>query len=337
MLFRSAAIGGAGALQLPLRGRQPAVLGGLQRQPGEARKSARCGGDMIDARQGALGIAASRRIAGEQRAFGQRQRSQADGGGMAIRQIEPGQMIQPARHRIAAFTGRFAQQRQHRQRLRRQGAVSIAAAGGEATIGALLGAERDYPGIPKFPIRDCRTSPLCGKHSSYEMQLDSLLSGKLEKTKLMKIAGESKGRRLMAINDVFVHNANPVSAIRYKVLINGERYHDEIVGDGVGVATIHGSTSYYRSITHSIFRVGIGLAFSNSTEVTNHLVLPEESVIEITITRGPAVMVADNSPDTVRLAKGDSVRIYKTDSIAEIYGLDFFMCPECRKLRHPSE
>ena len=34
--------------------------------------------------------------------------------------------------------------------------------------GALLGAEREFPGIPKFPIRDIRTAPLCPEHSSYE-------------------------------------------------------------------------------------------------------------------------------------------------------------------------
>ncbi len=203
--------------------------------------------------------------------------------------------------------------------------------------GALLGAEREFPGVPKLPLRDSRTSKLCEAHQSYGAELDLLLAGKLRKSRLVKIAGECKGRRLLAINDVFVHNANPVSAIRYKVLINGEHYHDEIVGDGVGVATIHGSTSYYRSITHSIFRVGIGLAFSNSTEVTNHLVLPEDSIIDILITRGPAVLVADNSPDTIRLKKGDKVRISQTDCWAEIFGLDIFMCPLCRKLRHPKE
>ena len=52
----------------------------------------------------------------------------------------------------------------------------------------------------------------------------------------------------------------------------------------------------YQSITHSIFRVGIGLAFSNSTEEVSHLVLSESSVIEIEVVRGPGILIADNSP-----------------------------------------
>jgi NAD+ kinase len=203
--------------------------------------------------------------------------------------------------------------------------------------GALLGAEQEFPGIAKLPFRDNRTSPLCPKHNDYARQLDTFLSGKTNKFRLMKIAGYCKGRELLAINDVFIHNANPVSAIRYKVFINGGKYHDEIVGDGVGVSTVHGSTSYYRSITHSIFRVGIGLAFSNSTEVTNHLVLPENSIIDILITRGPAILVADNSNNVVRLVNGDRISISKIKSFATILGLDNFMCPECRKLRHPKD
>lgn len=30
--------------------------------------------------------------------------------------------------------------------------------------GTMLGAEREYPGIRKFPIRDEETAPLCPKH-----------------------------------------------------------------------------------------------------------------------------------------------------------------------------
>ena len=30
--------------------------------------------------------------------------------------------------------------------------------------GALLGAEREFPGVPKLPIRDARTAPLCPEH-----------------------------------------------------------------------------------------------------------------------------------------------------------------------------
>ena len=203
--------------------------------------------------------------------------------------------------------------------------------------GALLGAERDFPGIPKFPVRDIRTAPLCPEHSSYGKIFALLAKNKLAKSEIMKISASSGSFRVKAINDIFIHNLNPVSAIRYKVFIDGKAYGEEIVGDGVGVSTVHGSTAYYRSITHSIFRVGIGLAFSNSTELTNHLVLPEDTVIRITLTRGPAILVADNSSDTLDMKAGDSVTISKIQEKAVTYGLDIFMCHKCRKLRHPRE
>ncbi len=203
--------------------------------------------------------------------------------------------------------------------------------------GALLGAEREFPGVPKFPIRDERTAPLCPDHGGYDKMMQLLVSAKLKKTELIKLEGRFKDRRLQAINDIFVHNGDPVSAIRYRVWIDGRPYGEEIVGDGVGVATVHGSTAYYRSITHSIFKVGIGLAFSNSTELTNHLVLPDSSSIRIVITRGPATLVADNNPDKIELAKDDVVEIAKTPEKLVLYGQEIFMCPKCRKLRHPKD
>lgn len=209
----------------------------------------------------------------------------------------------------------------------------IVAYGGD---GALLGAEREFPGIPKLPIRD-KTAPLCPAHSSYDKLCDLLLKGRLAKSEIIKIAGVCKGTRLVGINDVFIHNSNPVSAIRYRVWIDDEPYGHEVVGDGVGVATAHGSTAYYRSITHSVFRTGIGLAFSNSTEVTNHLVLPEDAVVKIRIVRGPAVLVADNNPLVIELKEGDDAVISKIQEKAIVYGLDIFMCPKCRRFRHPGE
>ena len=201
--------------------------------------------------------------------------------------------------------------------------------------GSLLGAEREYPGIPKLPVRDTQLAPLCNRHSSFIDLFNDYRNNKLKKTELIKLSGvTSRGEQLSGINDVFIHNVDRAGALRYRVLIGDQPYGHEIIGDGVGVATVHGSTAYYRSITHSIFKIGIGLAFSNSTEVTSHLVLPEDTAITVKITRGPAILVADNGPKSLELNEGDSVRIKKVEDCAVIYGLDRFMCPECKKLRH---
>ena len=199
--------------------------------------------------------------------------------------------------------------------------------------GAMLGAAALYPDKLKFPIRDAETAPLCDAHT-LDLQLQMLKEDRLPVTKLPRLCGEAAGRRLYGINDIFIHNRIHVSAMRYDVRIDGELYGQEIVGDGVGVSTVHGSTAYYRSITHSIFRTGIGLAFSNSTELVNHLVLPENSRIDITILRGPCEMVADNSSETIPLQEGDEAQIMMSDETTPVLALEAFMCPVCRKMRH---
>lgn len=200
--------------------------------------------------------------------------------------------------------------------------------------GALLGAERDYPGIPKFPLRDAATAFPCDRHDA-RLRLQELISGKLASTRLYKVAASVHGKEILALNDIFIHNFDRASALRYRVKIDGELYAHEIVGDGVCLSSVHGSSAYYRSITQSLFKVGIGLAFSNSTEDVNHLVLDEKSRIEIEIVRGPGLLIADNSREPENIKIGETVELYQSGHTADIIGLEGFMCKKCRLLRHP--
>lgn len=202
--------------------------------------------------------------------------------------------------------------------------------------GSLLGAERDYPGVPKFPIRDAATAPTCSEHA-LEKRLELFSSGKYAITRLAKVQASVHGKTLTALNDVFLHNADFGSALRYRVEIDGELYANEVAGDGICLASVHGSSAYYRSITHSLFRTGLGLAFSNSTEEVDHLVLDEKSVVKITVTRGPGVLLADNSPERITVKEGDTVILEKAQKEAHVWDLAGFMCPKCRLLRHPNK
>ncbi len=199
--------------------------------------------------------------------------------------------------------------------------------------GSFLEAERKYPGVAKFAIRDSSTAPHCEKHH-IDYQIDLLKNNKLKKQSLIKLEATIKNQKVLGINDIFIHNALRGNAVRYKVWINDELYAEEIMGDGVGLSTILGSTAYYRSITHSIFRVGLGLAFSNSTEAVDHLVIPEDSVVTVEIIRGPALISADNNQSYISINTGDKITIKKSAEIATVYGLDLFMCKDCRLLRH---
>jgi len=198
--------------------------------------------------------------------------------------------------------------------------------------GALLGAEREFPGVLKMPIRDAATAPTCPLHGIRE-RLRAFVAGELKCIRLPKLAGEWGDVRVTGINDVFLHNTLECGALRFAVRIDGELYAPEILGDGVGLATVHGSTAYYRSITRSVFRTGIGLAFSNATAEISHIVLPESAEVAITILRGPGLLLADNSPVT-RVPGGETVKFHLSQEKALVLGLTDFMCPECRRLRH---
>ncbi len=202
--------------------------------------------------------------------------------------------------------------------------------GGDGTI---LGSEREFPEVPKIILRDVRLNPKCDKHTEAKL-LQLCLDNKLKKQTLTKIkATNSSGKNLVAINDLVLHNFDPRSAIRYRIWIDGKPFLKQIVGDGVVVATTFGSSAYYKSITNSTFNVGIGLAFNNCTEPIDHIVLNENSVIEIMITRGPALLLADNSPEEIRIEEGEKIVISRTSESATFYGVEEFRCPECYDLR----
>ncbi len=200
--------------------------------------------------------------------------------------------------------------------------------------GALLGAERTYPGVPKCPIRDSRTTQKCPSHGEADI-LRWLFNGNLGTSRLTKVRAVKDGHTCtVGLNDVVINRLIISSALRYRIWLNEDLYAKQIVGDGLVIATPFGSTGYYRSITHSLFRLGLGLAFNNSTEPINHLVLDDTSCIKVEILRGPAVLIADNDPNQTDLEYGDVVEIMRTEENAVILGLDVFRCPDCYRLRH---
>jgi len=199
--------------------------------------------------------------------------------------------------------------------------------------GALLGAERAFPGLPKCPIRDRSTSPKCPEHGE-EHVIAQLVAGELAETHLIKLeARTSTDTSVVGINDVVISKRNIASAVRCRLWLGDELYKNQIVGDGLVIATPFGSTGYYRSITHSLFRVGIGLAFNNSTEPLDHLVIADETGVTVEVIRGPAVLLADNDPARISLDEGDCIRVARMRTGTVVLGLDIFRCPVCCRLR----
>ena len=199
--------------------------------------------------------------------------------------------------------------------------------------GALLGAQRDYPELPKLAMRDAETAPTCQEHSA-EKILQLFSWNELPLQRIPLLCADCSGSEICGINDVVLHSADYVSALRYNVYIDGSLYAANVVGDGICFAGIHGSTAYYRSITRGVFRTGVGVAFINSTETVDHLVLPESSSVTVEILRGPGVVMADNDPRRIKVDVGGTVKFQQSGKFAQIYALNEFMCQNCRTLRN---
>jgi NAD+ kinase len=199
--------------------------------------------------------------------------------------------------------------------------------------GALLGAERVWPGLPKCPIRDVRRNPKCPKHGE-EQVLEMLVRGQLRQSLLMKLTGTAPGGLcLQAINDLVVSKENVTSAVRTRIWLDDELFQAQNIGDGLLVATPFGSTGYYQSITGGCFRTGIGLALNNPMTWQGHVVVSEATVITVEVLRGPAVLVADNDPARVALQDGDRLTVKCAPETTLAYGMDIFRCRDCYRLR----
>lgn len=192
--------------------------------------------------------------------------------------------------------------------------------------GTLLHAEREYPSVPKLPIRDSQFCHKCPKHDE-KVLLKKLLQKKLTLNSFKKIKTELEEKTLFALNEFSIRNAHPTHAIRFKV-------HDKLyIGDGIVVSTPFGSAAYFKSITGKTFKVGFGIAFNNTTEETDPILLGEDDKITFELIRNTAQLTSDNSPDIYNLHPGSNLTFGLSDEVAKIYEADSLHCPNCQVIR----
>ena len=207
----------------------------------------------------------------------------------------------------------------------------IIAYGGDGTF---IGAERFFPGVPKVGIRREETTIKCGAHDN-AVVLGRLAADALEETKLMKLHAEFNDTEITAVNDVILRNTDPRAAVRFCVELNGRRVTEELIADGLVVCTPFGSSAYFRSITRTVIRTGIGVAFNNCTDLLNHLVVGEDEILRVRLARGPATLAADNDPVTFAIDDGQTVDIRQADEPFRVLGVDTLRCAECRYVHAP--
>jgi len=199
--------------------------------------------------------------------------------------------------------------------------------------GTLLGAERLYPSVPKFPIRDRRNNPKCPLHDEMSL-LESFFSGALVHGHLLKlVATTESGESVQGINDIVISRAVCSSAIRFSVDLDGRCLQKQVVADSLVISTPFGSTGYFQSITRGSFRCGLGLAYNNCMDGESFNVVPEQSVITMLLRRGPAQLEADNNPKLLTLQDGEAVRVEIARMRTKVFGLEAFRCHECYLLR----
>lgn len=207
----------------------------------------------------------------------------------------------------------------------------ILAYGGDGT---LIGAERLFPGIPKLGLRHDDACIKCPRHAD-EVVLDKLARGELEEHQLLRIEGKRGTTRVVAMNDIILRNADARAAVRFVVSLNGEPVTEELIGDGLVICTPFGSSAYFRSITRTVTRAGIGVAFNNCTDLLNHLVIAEHEELEVEMTRGPATLAADNDRTVYTVHTGERVAVRRAARRARVLAVDTLRCSACRYIHAP--
>jgi NAD+ kinase len=185
--------------------------------------------------------------------------------------------------------------------------------------GTFLIAERERPGLPKLLVRDSLICFKCHDEPLDEM-LDMMRNGDGSIMKFMKLRAVAGDREKVATNDIVIRNSDPRHALRFRLRTDGEEPGALFIGDGIVAATAFGSTGYFRSVTRKTVEEGFGVAFNNTTEAHDPLLLPEDGRIELEVVRQDAHLLADNDPEMFVVREGQRVIIEQADEVARLVG-----------------
>lgn len=199
--------------------------------------------------------------------------------------------------------------------------------------GTLLSAERKYPGIPKLPIRDSKVCKKCPIHTT-EHLLQRLSEGKIKLENYPKLEAKFHTEDITALNDLVIRNSVPMHALRFRVYLNGKLIRPEVlIGDGVVLTTVFGSSGYYQSITRNTISSGFALAFNNTTFPVDNFKFKKGDEIKVEIIRGPGSLSSDNNSKQYNLKEGDHVLVRASEHDARIYVEKTLRCDDCVILR----
>jgi len=184
--------------------------------------------------------------------------------------------------------------------------------------GSLLGAEREFPDIPKLAIRSSNICTKCYRIDDLQNILESIKLRHITPHQYIKLEASFNNKKLIALNEINIKCSHPNLALRFSYSI-GDTHINNIIADGIIVSTAFGSSGYYKSIARTIFYQGMGIAVINPTEPLLNQIVADDNIISITIDRENAFICADNNPKIHTLKPGDTVTIKKYSKPALIY------------------
>ncbi len=176
--------------------------------------------------------------------------------------------------------------------------------------GTFLIAERKYPGVPKLLVKNSQRCYKCHNLPISEA-LAFIKIGKYKIEELIKLEARINNEILIGVNDVVIRNLLPIHALRFSLEVDRKLIEEELVGDGLLVSTVFGSTAYFYSITKTEFKNGIGIAFINLHGKKDFLILDENVEIKIKVMRGNGVLCSDNNSHVINLDTDEEEIIIK--------------------------
>ena len=188
-----------------------------------------------------------------------------------------------------------------------------------------------------LPIRNYAR---CAEHENF---LDDLLNNpdrfdsakrELKMTLHAPVRCEFDGYDELALSEILVTDDDVTEAMRFDVIVNGEKYLSNVIATAFMASTSFGATGYWSSVTRTIFREGYGLAFIAPTVGVNNLVLKSTDRIEISFVRGCVATVAADKLVSKRTFKaGERLMLETSPENIPIIGLAQFHCNACRAKR----
>lgn len=190
-----------------------------------------------------------------------------------------------------------------------------------------------------------RNYGLCQKHQDFYMKFFTTKDEDSEEDLSVKqflfpvLRGEFKDKGLDnyldALSELTIVNADQTAALRFNIKVNGKPIVENVIANGVILATKLGSTGYFKSVARTIFTKGIGVGFICPTYSVPNIVIGAADKIQFELARRAKLAVtADKLKQEVDAEAGWTLEAADACDNVSILGYDYFMCPECRKNRN---